>query len=153
MFATQRLLSTERLIFWIFWFCEQWLEGTWELGWRAIFCFWSCDGHTGTMCFPKKVNRNLKESHWVSAIWTHPITPVFSILSILYYLFDDSILLLWRFPSFHFPPSFSPRFQLVRCWNSWIGPLCRHFSLSLTCVHSRAPETSLTLVARPYAEI
>ena len=120
VFATQRLLSTKRLIFWIFWFCGQWLEGTWELGWRAIFCFWSHDGHTGMMCFPKKVNRNLKESHWVSALWTHPITPVFLIFSILYYLFDDSVLLLWWFPSFHFPPSFSSRFQLVRCWNSCI---------------------------------
>lgn len=89
-------------------------------------------------------------SHWVSALWTHPITPIFPILSILYYLFDDSVLLLWWFPSFHFPSSFSPRLQLVRCWNSWIGPLCHHFwlslSLSLTCVHLHAPETSLTLL-------
>lgn len=61
--------------------------------------------------------------------------------------FSPSCIISLMISFFPFSPFCLPRLQLVRCWNSWIGPLCC-FCLCLpfspfcvcTCMHQHARE-------------
>lgn len=139
MLAIQWLLSTKRLVFcthFILWA----VTGGSMRGWSGItFCFWSATGYTHVLFPPRRKTEISRKP-----IGFLLFGPSLSFQSLQ---FSPSCIISLMISFFPFSPFCLPRLQLVRCWNSWIGPLCC-FCLCLsfsplcvcTCMHQHARE-------------
>lgn len=128
--GTQWFLSSKRLGLCV-WFCGQWLGEHKRLGWEGHVLFLIHWLHRCVLFPPRKKTRipvgTCSVDPFCHSNLSNSLHPVLMIPHFFFLINSFS----------PFSPFFLRRLQLVRCWNSWIGPsmlLCLFLCFSPLCV-------------------